>query len=286
MPVLPRESTRESDDAARSNANLPALANQVALVTGATRGLGLRYARRLLEAGMRVALLGRRADAVGAACSELDSRGERVLGIVADARDGKALRQTVERTVDRFGRLDLAVANAGVWGPLGRTWEVDAREWWEVMELHVGGSTRLANAVLPVMERQGSGRIVLMASHAGVHRWPLASAYSVSKAAVIKLAENLAVETRSVGVKVFSMHPGLTEEGLTDQAFACRAEPGSAAARLSAWVRGEVSSGRYVPAAKSAELLLSIARGELDERSGSYLDAGAWPMRAAVPGVA
>ena len=56
--------------------------------------------------------------------------------------------------------------------------------------------------------------------------------------------------------------------------------------RLSAWVRGEVESGRYVPAAKRAELLLSIARGELDERSGSYLDAGAWPMRAAVPGVA
>ena len=98
--------------------------------------------------------------------------------------------------------------NAGVGGPFDYSWEADADSWWRTLEVNVRGTYLCSRAVLPGMIRRGGGRIINIASHAGVFRWPTASAYSVSKAAVIKLTENLAVEVKRHNVSVFAFHPG------------------------------------------------------------------------------
>src|SRR5215207_6780088 len=94
-------------------------------------------------------------------------------------------------------------------GPVGPTWEIEPDRWWRTMEVNLRGTLLCTQLVLPEMVHRRRGRIVNISSHAGVFRWPLVSAYSVSKAAVAKLTENLARETHRHGVSVFSVHPGL-----------------------------------------------------------------------------
>ena len=117
---------------------------------------------------------------------------------------------------DRLGPIDVLVNNAGIIGPIGPLWEVDADAWWTAMDVNLRGILICtpAGAARPWCSRR-SGRIINITSQAGVHRWPLVSAYSVSKAAVTKLTENLAHETSRYGVSVFSVHPGLLPIGMS-----------------------------------------------------------------------
>ena len=108
-------------------------------------------------------------------------------------------------------------------------------------------------------------------SKAGVQRWPQLSAYAVSKAAIIKLTENVAVETRGSGVQVFSVNPGLLPIGLSTSAIAGSATPGSGEARRDAWVRRELAAGRGAEPAWIAGLVIRLASGDADCLSGCHL---------------
>jgi NAD(P)-dependent dehydrogenase (short-subunit alcohol dehydrogenase family) len=115
------------------------------------------------------------------------------------------------------------------------------------------------------------GRIVNLTSQAGVFRWPWVSAYSVSKAAVIKFTENLGHETGRHGISVFSVHPGLLPIGLSVPALAGTAPADSAAGLMHAWVRRELAAGRGAEPQQAVDLLLRIAAGEADRLSGRHL---------------
>src|SRR5690349_10372769 len=110
-------------------------------------------------------------------------------------------------------------------------------QWWRTQEIHVRGTYLCSRAVLPAMIRRRRGQIINIVSHAGVFRWPTASAYSVSKAAVIKLAENLAVELKPHNIHVFAFHPGLVDGGLTHAALAEDVSTDSPAHRATKRVR-------------------------------------------------
>ena len=175
------------------------------------------------------------------------------------------------RLQSTVGSVDLLVNNAGLWGPIDDLWKVDPEDWWQTMEVHVGGTFHCCRAVLPGMVQRGAGRIVSIVSHAGVHRWPTCSAYSVSKAAVIKLMENLSFETRRQGVKVFAFHPGLMAAGLGKQAIDMQAPQGSPADRAASWIRSEFAAGRSVSPERAARFLVGLAAGDADRLSGRYL---------------
>jgi NAD(P)-dependent dehydrogenase (short-subunit alcohol dehydrogenase family) len=243
------------------------LADQVALVTGGGRGLGRCFAQALATAGAAVAVVARSADQVAATVRVIEDAGGQALGLVADVTDRQAVERAVDVIQQRLGPVDLLVNNAGVWGPLGLMWEVDAEHWWHTLEINVRGTFLCARAVLPAMSARRRGRIVNIASHAGVFRWPQSSAYAISKAAIVKLTENLAAETRKHGVVIFTFHPGIATIGLTDEALAMDAPPGSPAA----WIQDEVAAGRAVPPERGAEVLLYLASGRADALSGRYL---------------
>lgn len=243
------------------------LNGQVALVTGGGRGLGRRFAVALAAAGAAVAVLARSADQVAATAASIEAAGGRALALTADVTDSAAVEQAVTSVERQLGPLDLLVNNAGVGGPLGPAWEVDARDWQRTLEINVFGGYLCARAVLPGMTARRRGRIINLASNAGVFRWPLASAYSVSKAAVVKLTENLAAETRRYGLAVFAVHPGVTSIGLTELALAPDAQPSGPAA----WLRQEAAAGRLVPPELAAELVVLLASGQADALSGRYL---------------
>ncbi len=172
---------------------------------------------------------------------------------------------------EQLGPVDLLVNNAGIVGPVGPAWEVDGDDWWRTMEVNVRGTMLTTQLVLPDMVTRRHGRIVNLSSHAGVFRWPLVSAYSVSKAAVVKFTENLALETSRHNVAVFSVHPGLLPVGMGEQAFVDGSPPDSDEAHVYAWVRREIDEGRGADPERAVELIVKLASGRYDELSGRQL---------------
>jgi NAD(P)-dependent dehydrogenase (short-subunit alcohol dehydrogenase family) len=165
----------------------------------------------------------------------------------------------------------MLVNNAGVAGPTGALWEVDDGEWWRAVEINLRGTVLCSNLVLPDMVRRRSGRIVNVTSQAGVSRWPTLSAYSVSKAAVVKLTENLARETRRHGVSVFSVHPGLLPIGLSESALSGEPPDNAAEAAVYSWVRGQLDAGRGTDPARAVALIVSLLSGAYAALSGRHL---------------
>ncbi|WP_434445414.1 SDR family NAD(P)-dependent oxidoreductase [Lentzea sp. E54] len=242
------------------------------LITGGAKGLGRSFAEELGRAGAFVVITGRDRQALLAARDEMRAEGIVVDAVAADSTDRAAVTSAVEHVERSAGGLDVLVNNAGLAGPIGNTWEVDDDEWWQAMEVNVRGTMLTSTAALPHMVRRGAGRIINIVSHAGVYRWPRATAYSVSKAAVIKLTENLAAETREHGVTVLSYHPGLVEAGITLSSLA-RAEAGGNPweKRIAAWYEVERTAGRTTPIARAAAVLRRLAEGAADHRSGEYI---------------
>ena len=134
----------------------------------------------------------------------------------ADVSDEAATAAAVAAHRRRLGPVDALINNAGISGPVGPLWETDAAQWWRTIEVNLGGAFALTRLVLPEMIAAGRNRIINITSHAAVHRWPLVSAYVASKAALVKLTETLAAETRPHGVSVFSVDPGVLPIGLSD----------------------------------------------------------------------
>jgi NAD(P)-dependent dehydrogenase (short-subunit alcohol dehydrogenase family) len=239
-----------------------------AVVTGAGRGYGRVVAGKLAEAGVVVGVLGRARADVEAVASETGG-----WPLVADVLDPSAVQLAIDSFVAEHGQLDLLVNNAGLGGPLGLAWEVPAEEWWRTVEVNLGGTHNVTRAAIPHLLRAGGGTIINVVSHAGTARWPLGSAYAVSKAALIKYGENLAAELRRHGVAVVNYHPGIMDLGLTGDLLASAPEPGSADATVAAWFRREIDSGNAIEPGDSAARLVTLALGPARRLSGRYLTA-------------
>jgi 3-oxoacyl-[acyl-carrier protein] reductase len=186
------------------------LDGQVVLVTGGGRGIGASIARELADAGAKVAVSGRTNDQVEAVAGEVGG-----VAAVADVSQREEVERMVAEVEDALGPIDLLVANAGIGGPDGATWEVDPAEWWRVQEINVLGVHLSCRSVIPGMLDRGSGRIIITASGAAYLPGSTGPAYSASKAAVSRYGETLANELRD-RIPVFFFSPGLVKTAMTD----------------------------------------------------------------------
>lgn len=243
----------------------------VAIVTGGGRGLGRLVARALAHNGFAVGLVARSGDQLERTRELIEASGGVAAAIAADVGDERALRTAVARLRGRLGPVDLLVNNAGVPGPAGPSWEVDPGSWWETLEVNLGGTLASVRSVLPDMVARRRGRIVNITSHAGVFRWPGVSAYSVSKAAVVKLTENLAFETRRHGISVFGVNPGILPIGFSEAALAGDTPGDPYLGRVHAWIRRELDEGRGTDPARAVDLVVRLSSGHYDELSGRQL---------------
>ncbi|MEU8171652.1 SDR family oxidoreductase [Microbispora hainanensis] len=183
------------------------MSSTTVLITGATSGIGAHTARLLLDRGHRVAVTGRDESRLK---GFLDEAGhpDRLLGLVADAADWQATESAVTRTVEHFGALDAAVANAGFMtgDSIGAG---DPTSWAPMVLTNVLGPALLAHAALPHLEATG-GRLVLVGSVVGLKNSP-GNLYSATKWAVTGLAENLRMHATTRGVGVTLVNPGLID---------------------------------------------------------------------------
>lgn len=232
-------------------------AGQVALVTGAGRGIGREIALGLAAAGMRVGLLGRTRSTLDATLSECVAAGAaKAVAVPTDVTHTDRVRGAVATVERDLGPVDLLVANAGLREQApAMPWEADPDDWWRVVETNLRGVFLLDRAVLPRMVARGRGRVLHVGS--GMGQRPVAdwSAYSVSKAAVSRLTDTLAAGLEGTGVTVLEVSPGLVRTDMTETMW------------------GPPDEQPWNPVERMVDVVRRFAAGELDALHGRFVHA-------------
>jgi len=196
------------------------LAGRVALITGGSKGIGRAVAERLAEAGAQV-IISYKSDekaateTVAAIARQYQSE---ALAVRSDVREVSGAEHLVKTTIEKFGRLDIVVCNAGIWE--GAAVEEITEELWErVIDVNLKGTWTICRAAAPVLKRQEWGRIVIISSTAGQRGEANVSNYAASKGGQIAFTKSLAVELARHGVTVNAVAPGWVETEMTARAF-------------------------------------------------------------------
>ncbi len=187
------------------------LSGRVAIVTGASRGIGQAIAAQYASAGAKVVLASRKQAALDAAAAEIVAAGGEAVGIAAHNGDKSALQALVEQTVERYGRLDILVNNAATNPHFGPLLEAQDSYWQKTLEVNLMGNVWLSQAAVKVMKAGGGGKIINVASIVGLNPGRYQGIYSVSKAAVISLTKSLASELGAHNIQVNAIAPGLVQ---------------------------------------------------------------------------
>jgi uncharacterized protein len=191
---------------------------KTALITGASSGIGLDFARLFAEGGYDVVLVARTESKLKALADELSMKhGVRALAVAADLADPAAPGRLMERLKAEGVRVDVLVNNAGYAG-YGAFAETDAKIELDMIQVNIGALTALTKAVLPGMLARKSGRILNMASTAAFQPGPLMAVYYATKAYVLSFSEALANETQGTGVTITCLCPGPTKTGFQERA--------------------------------------------------------------------
>ncbi len=189
------------------------LTDRVALVTGASSGIGRAVALGYAAEGAAVALVARRERLLKDVASEIERRGERALVVPADVADEGQVVAAVEATLKAFGRVDILLNNAGVLQRAAALHRTPVEEWDRVMGVNLRGAFLVLRAVVPLMVRQGYGRVINISSYFQAE--PQYGAYSVTKAGINSLTRTMATELKGSGVLVNAIDPGWVRSGMS-----------------------------------------------------------------------
>lgn len=184
--------------------------SKIALVSGASRGIGRETARQLARAGYFVALLARNAEELDELEMDIDQTSGKSKAYPVDIADGDAVDRIVRQIISDFGHIDLVVNNAGI-GAFKPVEDITAAEWERLMDVNVKGSFNLTKAVLPYMKARGAGHVVAVASDVSKRTFAGGSLYCASKYAQDAFFKSLRQEVQELGVKVSVIYPGLVD---------------------------------------------------------------------------
>ncbi|MFZ1007283.1 MAG: SDR family NAD(P)-dependent oxidoreductase [Candidatus Sulfotelmatobacter sp.] len=192
------------------------LNDRCAVVTGAAQGIGLAIARRLLASGATVSLWDRDADLLVATVEKI-GQSNTVSHEFVDVSVPQAVAAAAGATIQKHGKIDILVANAGIAGPNHKSWEYPIDAWKQIIDINLTGVFLCCHAIVPYMLRQNYGRIVNVASIAGKEGNANASAYSASKAGVIAFTKSLGKETAAQNISVNCITPAAARTRIFEQ---------------------------------------------------------------------
>jgi gluconate 5-dehydrogenase len=230
------------------------LSGRTALVTGSTRGIGLALAQALAEAGARVAINGRTAEAAGAVATGI----ERAVAAPFDVTDDAAVR----RAVESLGPVDILVNNAGI--ALRRALvELELDEWQRLLDVNLTSAFLVSRAVAPGMIERGQGKIVNVCSLMSELARPTTGGYAATKGALKMLTRSMCAEWAQHGIQANGIAPGYFRTDLT--------EPLQADARFDAWLRGRVPARRWGEPGELGGAVVFLASSASDFVNGQLL---------------
>jgi 2-dehydro-3-deoxy-D-gluconate 5-dehydrogenase len=190
---------------------------KVAIVTGGNGGIGLGIARGLAQAGASIAVAGRNAQKNGAAVKELEALGAKAAAIEVDVRDETSCRAMVAGAVERFGRIDVLVNNAGT-NIRKLPQDATLADWREVIDTNLTSAFLCSQAVYPAMVKAGGGKIISIGSMMSIFGGPLMAAYGSSKGGIVQLTRSLAAAWGKDNIQANAILPGFINTDLTKTA--------------------------------------------------------------------
>jgi 3-oxoacyl-[acyl-carrier protein] reductase len=254
------------------------LGDRVALISGASRGIGRAIASSLAREGCRVAICARDADTLAAAAKEMRTDGAQVLEFPADLTEQDAAGRFVERSLEEFRRIDVVVNNVG--GNRRKPFvETTDQDWRELIDLNFGSHVRLSRAAVATMERQGNGVILFVSSIFGREAGgPDLSIYNATKAALISLAKILSLELAPHGIRVNSLAPGsiLFEGGSWDRRQ--KADPQD----IAAFVERNLPLGRFGRLEEVADVATFLASDRASLITGACITVDGGQSRSLI----
>jgi NAD(P)-dependent dehydrogenase (short-subunit alcohol dehydrogenase family) len=248
------------------------LKGKIAVVTGASRGLGQRVALTLAVQGVHVALVARSADQLNTTLKEIVQRGGSGHAIIADLADTSAIEQIKDNVRSALGRPSILVNAAGVFGPIQLIKDSDPEQWIETLTINMVSPYLLCRAFVNGMIEQGWGRIVNFTSAASLHPpGALNSAYATSKVAINQFTRHLAAELAGTGVTANVIHPGDVKTDMwayiKDVVNTIPGKDGDAYRQWAHWV--EVTGGDDPQ--KAADLVLDLLGDKAASVTGQFL---------------
>lgn len=258
------------------------LKNKTAVVTGASRGLGLAIAQAYVSAGANVVICGRDQKTLSEAARQIESvakRGQSVLAVQADVAQEADAERLIDETLSVFGAVDILVNNAGVYGPLGVIEDVDWESWAETIQINLMGPVYLCRQVVPFMKKQQRGKIIQISGGGATNPLARITAYAASKAAVIRFMESLALELAEFHIDVNAIAPGALNTRMLQEVLAAGPEKVGADFYKKS-LQQEESGG--APLEKGAELAVYLASSQSDGLTRRLLSAvwDPWPFSA------
>jgi NAD(P)-dependent dehydrogenase (short-subunit alcohol dehydrogenase family) len=237
------------------------LGGRVALVTGASRGIGRAIALRLASAGARVVICSRKAEGVQAVAEEIAAAGGQALAVPAHVGRTDDVVALVARAREAYGRLDVVVNNAATNPHFGPILTADEGQWDKILDTNLKSIFRVCKAVVPHMEAQGGGKIINIVSIAGMRPSPGMGIYGISKAGAIMLTQTLAMELGPANIQVNAIAPGLIKTQFSQALW--QTEP------LATAILNRIPLGRFGEPEDVAGLALFLASPASDYISGA-----------------
>ena len=248
------------------------LAGEIALVTGGGRGFGRAIAQRLAAEGAQVAVMSRSRAELDEVVQAITGAGGAAMAVTGDVTSAADIDAAVSAVESNFGTVSLMVNNAGIPGPFGPIWEVDAEQWWQAQAIHIRAPMLFMQRVIPAMLKAGKGRMVCVSAIASRLVAANLSAYCTGKIAQNRVVAEAAAELADTPIAVFAIDPGFVFTKLAHETMTSEAAQKYLPGMVERLQGAEHDPAAQNDLARCAQRVVDLASGRYDALSGNYYE--------------